>query len=240
MHLYAFVQAAEIWVKTESHSRGTPGLTLWWAPTRKKRTQTRCQLRVSSLHCSPEDGTLPPCCEDLTGTPCALRRALISPLRSKDARQLRREERRSGRGVCGGVAPSRASLWSPVQAADSVVSVFTSRRWFQLCALTCRRCKWTPVHPIQTPTSCGCWISPVTDSWHHGWSFPLCSCVLSCPSLQHFFLLNPACRFMCTCHAHARISHSLPKWALHWLTHKTETTADIKRHGLLLLSLQLF
>lgn len=66
MHLYAFVQAAEIWVKTESRSRGYLHMsqpTLWQPPRGSVKKGVRrgsgIHFTISSSQCGPENSSPP-------------------------------------------------------------------------------------------------------------------------------------------------------------------------------------
>ena len=118
-----------------------------------------CHLRISSLHCK-SGGEISPTfffffsqskASDTVRSAARSNQAVS--IQSGDAQQMHRRRKKkkrrekggleSDKSVCGGVektlkhAEDNASSWSPTQTADPLLCVSTSRRWFQLCALTC-------------------------------------------------------------------------------------------------------
>lgn len=192
MHLYAFVQAAEIWVKTESHWRGClrmDGLTPLGTAKRSKVkwTEDGCHLRNSSSHCRGSGGEISSTLKKnekkrMKRGSEALRVALCGAQWSGSF-YTRRATRRGGfwratsRSVmewkcllCGETRERererKTSSWSPTQQRIICCASFPAGAASSMCR-DLHRCEWTRVHPITTPTSWRCWISPEAHPWHH-------------------------------------------------------------------------
>lgn len=104
MHLYAFVQAAEIWVKTESHSRGYLRMgSAFGNGQRKRKVDVGVMPPQSFLIVLQPGGEISPTRSNLSSSDplrSAARSDQALSIQSGDAQQLHRKKKKEKKKVC--------------------------------------------------------------------------------------------------------------------------------------------
>lgn len=155
------------------------------------RTLELSHLRISSSYCGAEERSLQFAQSWATRILCALWRAVNGLFLSQV--ETRQQFHRKKVGLVGGWlrvsaaltrllcgiqrAPELGFLWHSglrYSSRSSSARLYLQALLSAMC-LDLHWCEGTRVHPTTTPTSWRCWISAATDSWHHAWTFILCS-----------------------------------------------------------------
>lgn len=170
MHLYAFVQAAEIWVKTED--------TCSWANplVTAKGSELPPQNVLIALQ---SGGEISPRWREAEPLLCAPRRAPIRLFLSKAGTSWGLGVKQLNWRAANSTVRQRIgvrllhSQWSPAQQQIQPCASLPPGGGF--CYVPWLALMQGDLYSPQRNCSWRCWISPVTDSWHHGYSFGLCS-----------------------------------------------------------------